>query len=523
MNNPKHQKFLAASVLTILLLGTFCSVVQASNGLSLTLTPPLIKVSMVPGDIWSSSVKIVNTNPYDLTVYASIRDFRSKEGGGVQFIKEEETEEGRNFLLSQWMEIPDTAIVIPIEQSAEVPFTIELPENAEPGGHYGAILVGTRPPEKTEGGTVIGISTLIASLIMLNVQGEIIEEGRIREFSTSKRLYTKPEVDFKFRFENMGNVHLQPVGEIKIYNFLGKERGTIPINQRNFFGNVLPQSTRQWLFEWKGEKGLEVGRYKAELVVGYGQEAHSTVSSTLYFWVIPLKPTAGILGGLILLILITTLSIRWYVRRAVAIVQREAGLTPSEPIKLKPRAWAGPLAEAVVDLRAAASAQGERKPVSFWKKYLKAIIILVIFVLLMTGLVLYLKDVAKKEKSFEIIISQEENQEITIPSEEITKESQERTIPSTEGIDKTNLSLEILNGNNIPDKTIEITLFLRREGFQVEKTGNADHLNYQRTVIRYLGDKEQEAGLINDLLGGGALLEKVEEQDIDILIIIGED
>lgn len=312
-------------VLILAVFSVLVQQVQAEDKLSLTVTPPLIKINMEPEDFWSSSVKIVNTNPKPLTIYAQVLDFKSGEEGGVEFIQKKNIQEGESFLLSQWLEVDQGPFEIPAFQSKEIPFNIKVPKDAEPGGHYAAILVGTRPMGETEG-TGIQVSSLVASLIMLNVKGDIIEEAQIREFSTEKTFYQKPEVKFTVRFENLGNVHVQPQGEIKIYNFFGKERGTIFINQKTDFGNVLPNSIRKWNFEWKGEQSFfDVGRYKAVLVLGFGEEAKQTVSSILYFWVVPIKPTLGILGGFTLFIFLIALAIRAYIKRAIFIAQKEAG------------------------------------------------------------------------------------------------------------------------------------------------------------------------------------------------------
>ena len=215
MKKRNYKKFFINIILAISLL-TFFNIAsasaQSSDGLALTITPPLIKINMNPGESWSSFVKIVNTNPYPITVYASVRDFRSKDGRNVDFLKEEEITEGQSFLLSQWIEVSEDPIEVPVQQSVEVPFTIRTPVDAEPGGHYAAILIGTKPLAGNQEGSFIYVSSLVASLIMLNVQGDIVEEGRIREFSTEKGFYEKPEIDFSVVFENTGNVHLQPNG-----------------------------------------------------------------------------------------------------------------------------------------------------------------------------------------------------------------------------------------------------------------------------------------------------------------------
>ena len=162
-----------------------------------------------------------------------------------------------------------------------------------------------KPLNKKNKGSSIKISSLLASLILLNVDGEVNENGRIREFSTDKKLYSEPKVDFSVRFENIGNVHIQPQGEIRIFNFWDKDCGVIQINHNTTFGNVLPQGIRKWNFSWEGEKNLlEMGRYKAVMVLGYGERERETIDQTLYFWVIYTKPLLMMIGGLLLFIII---------------------------------------------------------------------------------------------------------------------------------------------------------------------------------------------------------------------------
>ena len=63
------------SALTLLASLTLPGVLYAQERLSITLTPPLFRLSLSPGESWPSSVKLVNANDYDLTVYASTMDF----------------------------------------------------------------------------------------------------------------------------------------------------------------------------------------------------------------------------------------------------------------------------------------------------------------------------------------------------------------------------------------------------------------------------------------------------------------
>lgn len=308
------------AIIFFLPVGVFA---QENASLTLSITPPLVKVNVDPGDTWTSFHKVVNNNPTELTVYAQVLDFKSKDKGGVQFLPKIE---GADYLLSNWIDISLEPFTIPAYKSIEIPFTVTVPKDAAPGGHYAAILAGTRPLNEKIEGSGIKVSSMVSSLILLNVQGEVIESGDISEFSTPQSLYKKAEVDFTLGFKNTGNVHIQPQGNIKIYNFLGKERGSIEINQKTEFGNILPESSRKWDFTWKGEDSiLEIGRYKAQLSLEFGEDAVKTVNKIIYFWVIPLKLAIGVLGGFFIFFIILFIAIKIYIRKAIRRVQERTG------------------------------------------------------------------------------------------------------------------------------------------------------------------------------------------------------
>ncbi len=383
--------------------------------LSLTITPPLIKININPGDSITSSVKVVNSNPNDLTLYAIVRDFiGTTETGMIEFISEKEAASRPQYFLSRWIEISKSPIIIPAYQSAQIPFSIKVPKDAEPGGKYAAILIGTNPAEEKVSGGGIKISSLVSALLLVNVRGEVIESARVREFSTEKGLYDKAEVKFTLRIENLGNVHIQPQGEIRIFNLWGKERGLIPINHQTEFGNVLPNSIRKWDFIWKGEDSFfEAGRYKAALTLLYGNETKQTIHQVLYFWIIPVVPTASILGGITLFFLTTFLMVRAYVRRAIYLAQKEAGIIAGSRIGFQAKILKKPIAQEIIDLKEKTKVVNKKSELVVFiiKRWIKPALAILIILLGTVAIYLYFKDVLKATRTYEIIIEKGTNME----------------------------------------------------------------------------------------------------------------
>jgi len=315
-------------ILFIFFFSPFLSLAD-SDGMKLTITPPLIKNNMNPGQLWKSAIKLVNNNPKEITVYTEVLDFKGgKNNGTVEFLEKKEKinkddDKVSTHLLSEWIIMDHEPIVIPAFKGKEIPFIIEVPENAEPGGHYAAILAGVNPPDKNIGGSAIQVSSLLASLILLKVQGDTIEEGKIRDFSTEKNIYPEANIDFNLRFQNTGNVHIQPQGEINIINMYGKEVAHLPINHKTEFGNTLPGDTRKWTYNWQKEKSiLDMGRYRADLILSYGDLEKTTVNKSLYFWIIDFKILFSVLGTIFFILLLLFLSIKFYIKRSIIKTQK---------------------------------------------------------------------------------------------------------------------------------------------------------------------------------------------------------
>jgi len=304
-----------------------------SNQLSISLATPLFQLGLARGERWRSAIRMVNANPYPITIYASVSSF-SQEGENGQprfsFLDLTAISTTTNDL-SGWITVPRGPILIPADSTGEIPVSINIPDDASPGGHYAAVLVGTQPPDlKGESGVAIG--SVLSALFLVRVPGEVIEAGDIRDFYATRQFLDRPEVTLELRFENTGNVHIIPQGEIVIRNLWGKERGKIQINDTPNSGNVLPNSVRKFVFAWKGEAHtLEFGPYTAVVTLAYGTEVRKHLTRETTFWIVPWKPILATLLTLVLSLWVIVYAIRRYVRRVVAIERERLGIAPNAP------------------------------------------------------------------------------------------------------------------------------------------------------------------------------------------------
>ncbi len=437
MNSNNSIKFL---ILTCLSVFAFPYALYAQGASQiLSVTPPLFQLSVEPGSVWQSSVKVVNGNPYELTVYAEIVNFApmGEEGQG-KFIPILHNGEVQG-TLAEWIEMPVGPYVVPPEQTMDLPFFVDVPKDASPGGHFAAILIGTQPPKTSTSSLDVLTSQAITSLFFVRIEGDIDERADIREFSVVDSFTEEPSAEFSLRFENKGNVHVQPRGNIIITNMWGTERGIIPINHQTHFGNVLPQSIRDFRFTWKGEKSLtDIGRYTAIATIGYGEDGVKSATATAYFWVIPVKAALITITILATFILLVTWMIKLYVRKMLALagvdveskeyVGTAKTLVDERDVRMASyKHVSAPIRSGARDLKERLSGVTEFIDVLktifefilYYKKFFISVLILIIAFI---GAVLYMSDVSKTERDFEVTI-QEGDGARTLTDDEIKSEN----------------------------------------------------------------------------------------------------
>jgi hypothetical protein len=501
-------------------------------------------MSAVPLQTWNSNVKVINNNKYEITVYAQVVNFAPQgEQGEGKFLPVFKMEtEGST--LAEWITLSSEPFVIQPEQSAVIPFTVVVPERAAPGGHFAAIMVGTKPP-KLDGTIKVATSQIVTSLFFVKVAGDVTEDGSVREFRVIKKIVDTPKADFEVRFENKGNVHVQPQGEIVITNMWGKERGIIPINHQTHFGNVLPNSVRKFDFSWKGEYSFsDIGRYKADLTLAYGDGDKKFVTSGTYFYIIPIKAGLILITSLVLLIICIRFAIQTYVRRMLIL----AGIEPGSA-NYKERISFQKEGDVRIVKRASVRAPVKSGITDFKKHFvgkvmfvdkLKALVLfiteykiffslaLVLFVA-SVFVALFFFSVTTNRRDYEITIDNADT-EVTLSSEEIlydkSKEGTDTEVEKNDvSVQEQAYSLILVNSSDTPGSAAKLQTILEDMGYTVNDLQSDFEKSKEKSVVVYDVELQEQALDLGKHIGG-ALLSARPESDVTvpaITIYIGND
>lgn len=285
----------------------------------LRITPTDIREPINPGDSYSQVLKATNLGSETQQFYIVLRDIEGINQDGAPVFSESNAEK-TGFELTTWITVPEGPVEIAGGATKEIPFSIAVPQDAAPGSHFGGIFLSREPIKPETIGTGVGFQ--VGTVVVLRVAGDVVEDARIREFSTDKDIYSSPTVTFTTRIENPGNVLVQPRGPIDIVDFLGRKVATVVMNSDA--RAVFPNGERSFSAVWQGER-LSFGRYEAVMSLVYGDEVRRSISSATSFWVLPLNIILPVFAVLLALVFGIVIFVRLQVRRRLA----QMGVSPS--------------------------------------------------------------------------------------------------------------------------------------------------------------------------------------------------
>lgn len=282
------------------------------------ISPATIEETVDPGVVRDYELEVENMSATDKEYFVYTRNIRSVSAGGVPIFAESRLEQ-TGYELADWIDLSTTTITVPAGQTVIISFTMNVPQEAA-CSHFGGVFVSAEPPDIENSGAAVGYQ--VANIISIRVAGDCVEEASIRQFSTDRFLYGTQDVSFNVIIENSGSVLVRPTGPLEVYNSLGRRVGNVVFNESR--AAVFPGDTREYdAVQWVGDS-LGFGRYEAVLSPVYGDDgARKTMSSTVTFWVLPFGIIGPAVAVLALVLLITVVSVRLYIKRAL--VQMNAG------------------------------------------------------------------------------------------------------------------------------------------------------------------------------------------------------
>lgn len=279
---------LSASLLTALcaislLSGTAAAAEATLPPESITLSPVSKRFEIKAGATRQDSFTVINDGrvAYDFIVYArpySVKDesYTPDFSSSVQ-----------NADAYRWVQFERSSYRLEAGKSVEVNFTVRVPEDAAPGGHYGVLFAETQPVSETNGNAVERRKR-VGSILYATVDGDIITGGKLLSTSVPLLQLNAP-LSTHQRIKNSGNTDFLVTTSMKVSDMFG---GVKFKSERQVA--VLPETTRDIAVEWQDVNWL--GLYKVELESRF---LDTTERSSHYVLMMPLWVylVAGLLLG----------------------------------------------------------------------------------------------------------------------------------------------------------------------------------------------------------------------------------
>jgi hypothetical protein len=276
------------------------------------LEPGKVEVFVNPGETITKNIAVISRLNSKTDFKITIEDFIGSQSIDSPVVLLGDDSSPYSFKKNISPEIDSFSLSL--GQRIQIPVTISVPADANPGGYYSSVIVSNVPVE-SPGQENVGQTKIISRLgllVFIRVNGPVDETGFLEDFRISgSKFKEKSPVLFEILYRNTGNVHLVPYGKISIKNTFGRDVGSLPVDA--YFS--MPDSLRYREIEWN--RDALFGRYTATLELSRGYENLSDTKQVV-FWIIPWK-----IISIVFVVILMLCSVVYFVTRKFEFRRKE--------------------------------------------------------------------------------------------------------------------------------------------------------------------------------------------------------
>ena len=232
----------AALIVTVVSLITTFDTAFAE---SFNLSPMYQNVSLTPGEKYVGNFQITNlygnTSNFDFELL--IEPFTADNDNNISL-----TANGDYNQITNWIHLFNTEGSIKPNETEEIRFEIDVPEEAPAGGQYASIVVRSKPEETEEGSINLQEIYQSAHLIYADIAGETVRKGEINSVNVPGFLFSG-DISGNASIKNAGNVHSRATQTFQVFPlFSNEEVYTNEENPDTVF--IMPGNTRYSSISW---------------------------------------------------------------------------------------------------------------------------------------------------------------------------------------------------------------------------------------------------------------------------------
>ncbi len=260
---------------------------------------PYFYLSADPGQTLRDKVTVANRTGRPLTfrLYAADAYNTARDGGfAVRTVREKQRGVGA------WAEPARSRVRVPAHGSVTVPFTLRVPERAEPGDHPGALVALDERVEAGDGSLAVGVQRAVAARVYLRVGGPTVPALAVEKVRVSHHQPLVPGLGaatatVSYTLHNTGNVTLNPKVRLRAEGLFGRTllaRGLDKVPSE-----LLPGQRVRLSEPWSGAPQLDWGD-----VTLTADAAGTRDSASASFFALPWLVAAVVAAGIAAAVLV---------------------------------------------------------------------------------------------------------------------------------------------------------------------------------------------------------------------------
>ena len=227
--------------LSLVIFASFKTLAQSPTNYDVTVSPVFFDLSANPSSSVSDKIRIRNNTSSPLPIRIEVKRLTGDVNGDLT-LKTDNSDNSMSWIKFQALNF----VAKPLEWT-DVPFTIDIPKEAAYGYYYAITFVNdTNSPLGKTGAAITGAA---AVPVLLNVRKEGAKfEGKFVSLKVDQDWYEYPPVKILSTFENTGNVHIRPHGNIFIKDSFGRQVAVLDLNSTQ--GAILPDTRKTFNNIW---------------------------------------------------------------------------------------------------------------------------------------------------------------------------------------------------------------------------------------------------------------------------------
>ncbi|MFI2210802.1 WxL protein peptidoglycan domain-containing protein [Streptomyces sp. NPDC020141] len=223
---------------------------------------PYFYLSADPGQSVTDKVTVTNRTAAPLTFRLYAADaYNTPRDGGFAVRSPDERQRG----VGAWASPARERITVPARGSVTVPYTLTVPESAEPGDHPGALVALDERVAPPKGPVAVGVRQAVGARVHLRVNGPAVpalsvEDVRIDQDRPPAPGLGESSALISYTLHNRGNVTLDPTVTLKAEGLFGRD--LLSRRLTKVPAELLPRQRIRLTERWSGSPQLEWGEIR---------------------------------------------------------------------------------------------------------------------------------------------------------------------------------------------------------------------------------------------------------------------